>query len=481
MELSETHWLLSPVIGEVRNMEAIIICDPVDKTHPLSYSIKQKDKDKDRSISKYINKSFEITELSGLQPRHAKGIPMDDAMQAKLRLPIRVIIKFPNEGRFRIKWIQEDLVIFEHEILITNKPDKMIFVSCDLLEADVNPSMWTIMNKEISSDKHTSIIHLGDQAYMDGVFKHGVKLVRKHGKSNEIKARICKEFRDRYYETWMPHRKILANVSNYCIWDDHEIKNNMTLDNDDVTDEEQYVRSIAVDAYKQCQESLQLTFNNIITDHSWIKRMGSNNEILLMTIERTSRLIRVSEFFPIISTENNKIPIRKLILCFSSAPIPNPQGGYAFIYRTLTGDQGTFETSKFWPSSDLIELYSCIFNWMEQNDGAEVLLVGGDLHFGTHGVVSRKQKKFNVVISSPITNEPTADRYLASKGMKGVHMITDNDDNGQIIFTTISSKARRCYSVVDISISPITVTMNYSKEKIPNNPVLYAKTLISFI
>lgn len=32
--------------------------------------------------------------------------------------------------------------------------------------------------------------------------------------------------------------------------------------------------------------------------------------------------------------------------------------------------------------SDLIDLYHCIFNWMEQNNGAEVLVVGGDLHFG---------------------------------------------------------------------------------------------------
>lgn len=393
--------------------------------------------------------------------------------------PVRIIINFPNEGRFIINWSQQGIIIFEHEITIMNNPDRMIFVSCDLLEADTNPSMWTIMTKELDPNKHTCLIHLGDQAYMDAVFKHGVKLVRKYGKSDYIKERICKEYRDRYYETWMPHRNILSNVSNYCIWDDHEIKNNMTLDNDNIMSEEIYVRSIAVDAYKQCQESLHLNFNNVFTNHSWMKRMGSNDEILLMTIERTSRYIPVSEFFSVIN-QNKDIPITKLILCFASAPIPPPQGGYAFLYRTLTGDEGTFETSKFWPMSDLIDLYHCIFNWMEQNNGAEVLVVGGDLHFGTHGIVSYKQKHFNVIISSPITNEPTADRYLASKGMKGVHIITDGSDDDQILFTTISSKARRCYSVVDITTSPMTITMNYSKEKFPHNPGLYAKTLLSF-
>lgn len=69
--------------------------------------------------------------------------------------------------------------------------------------------------------------------------------------------------------------------------------------------------------------------------------MGSNDEIFLMTIEMTSRYIPVSEFFSVINQT-------KLILCFASAPIPPPQGGYAFLYRILTGDEGTFETSKFW-------------------------------------------------------------------------------------------------------------------------------------
>lgn len=85
--------------------------------------------------------------------------------------------------------------------------------------------------------------------------------------------------------------------------------------------------------------------------------------------------------------------------------------------------------------------------------------------------------------------------------MKGVHIITDGSDDDQILFTTISSKAIgnnvsfRCYSVVDITTSPMTITMNYSslehqlgwchggifdsKEKIPHNPGLYAKTLLS--
>ena len=57
-------------------------------------------------------------------------------------------------------------------------------------------------------------------------------------------------------------------------------------------------------------------------------------------------------------------------------------------------------------------------------------------------------------------------------------IITNSSDYKPITFETVSSKARRCYAVVNINVTPMTVTMKYSKEKFPDHPGKYISTLL---
>jgi hypothetical protein len=351
-------------------------------------------------------------------------------------------------------------------------PDKIIFVSCDLLEADTEHSMWDRMYDELDGNKQIGIIHLGDQAYMDNVFNESVKLVRKYGCNESTKQGIIKSFGKRYYDTWEKHSKILSLTTNYTIWDDHEIRNNINLD-EELPYDKDFVRNIGVDAYIKYQQSLHLKFHQVLSDYSWIKRIDST---VIIAIERTSKIIPVEDVISLIKHENINKFINRLILCFSSAPIPRPQGKYGNLYNKFTGDDGTSDKSKFWQLKDLKTLYEELFNWIDKLDGREVLITGGDLHFGTYGTATRNGKSIPVLISSPITNEPTFDRWLASKGLKGIHNISSD-----ISFTTISSKARRCYGIVDLESYPMIVDIKYSSEKYPRSMIKYYKTILSFI
>jgi hypothetical protein len=152
-------------------------------------------------------------------------------------------------------------------------------------------------------------------------------------------------------------------------------------------------------------------------------------------------------------------------LCFSSAPIPPPHGNYGELYKLTKG------LGKFWEASKLELLYTWLFDWM--GNDKHVVVVGGDVHFGVHGYALRKDIKIPVIIASPITNQPYPDRSLAAKGMNGIHNI-----GTKITFTTLQSKARRCYGVLDLDNMDTKIV--FSKDKHPDNISKYLDTMSQF-
>lgn len=438
-----SQWLLCPIVGEItkRNKfyNIVIICEPIFKDTTIVCHI----------INNKIY-NFEPEELG----------------------PTLIVLTVPKSGTYKLIWYQDKNHVYEHEVIVKNQPDQIIFVSCDLLEADQEYSMWTVMNKELSPNKQTCIFHLGDQAYMDGVFNESVKLASVNGINAEVSGQILKAFGNRYCNTWKPHNTILSQTSNYYIWDDHELKNNMALTDSTLSNEEKYVRDLAVISYIKYQESHHLEKNEILSQYSWIKTF---DDLLVLAIERNTNEISIPDILTIINTSHQN----RIILCFSSAPIPSPQGKYGDLYTKLVNDKGTIETSKFWPQSELVKLYSGLFSWMNGDDTREIIVVGGDLHFGVHGVFRCNKKEIPVIIASPITNQPTTDRWLAANGMSKSYCINISDNNN-IVFHTLTSKARRCYAVCNVETSPIQITMNYSKQKLPEDSIKYISTLLKF-
>lgn len=463
------NWLLPPMVGEISNRgrgtssfelnhsyDIVILCEPKFKITPLICMITSETK-------------FEQEHKFTLEPMG----------------PTRIILSVPHTGIFQLRWYQMRgfhepmrIEIFRHEIVVADEPNRLIFVSCDLLEADTAPedSMWTRMQREITPNNQTYLIHVGDQAYMDKVFNDCVELSRTQGQNDVTATNILMAFGRRYCETWMPHHLISAAVSNYNLWDDHDLKNDMTLTQDDISSDEKYVRDIAVHAYIKYQESLHLNKHEILSRYSWYKRI---NQILILAVERTSCVISVSQILKSIDDLTSTAPINRLILCFASAPIPPPRGPYGSLYRHMTGDKGTSETSKFWSAYDLSDLYRGLFVWLSKDAKREVLVVGGDLHFGTYGIVRHNGRQISVIISSPITNQPNTERWLAAKGMAGTHYIS-NDNTNPITFETIASRARRCYAVVNLDRLPMHISMHYSTHKLPQSNIKYFKTLLSF-
>lgn len=433
-------WKLSPIVGEINNKKASIIFELYNRKSNVRYSIGQSD----------VQYTVDIEQIG----------------------PTKTIIQFKDFGNYKINWFIDGDLHFEHKVAIFDDTDKLIFVSCDLLEADTKHSLWNKMLSELSApNQKTTIIHLGDQVYMDPAFNQCKKMYQKITKEsigvNELK-RICFNiYSQRYCATWMPHANLLANVSNFYIWDDHEITNDIRLDNpaDDAT---QYISHIAQQAYNMYQQSFHVNETYIINKYCWYKYIDSKCRTVVLAIERTSREIELQEIFDTIIHLDKIRAINRLILCFSSAPIPPPNGFYGLIYKSMAG------LGKFWDHDKLEKLFVWLFDWIKNR---EIVITGGDVHYGVHGYVTMAESKIQILICSPITNQPHIDRILASKGMYGNHIISKSNC---IQFTTISSKAKRCYGTIDLNTVPMDTKIVYSKDNYPKDPLKYFNIISKF-
>ncbi len=411
-------WRLFPIVGEIVDNKASILFEPSDKSSQVSYRIHKK-----------IHK-----------------VPIEPSG------PTRTVIQFKKSGTYIIQWMINNCLSYQHCIK-NEEINKLIFVSCDFLEADTKNSLWAKMVDELSDN--IGLIHLGDQAYMDPVFNQCKKLLITNNLNTQ--QQCFNLYGQRYCDTWNPHANILSNTSSYYIWDDHEIYNDIKL-NDNHDKMTETIINVAVDAYKKYQQSFHVYHDTIINDYCWYKYI--NKHTILLTIERTSRDVAFEEIVEAILSLNMK----KLILCFTSAPIPIPQGIHGHLYKSLKG------LDKFWPEDKLIALYDWLFKWMI--DDRQVVVVGGDIHFGVYGNMTKNELKIPVIIASPITNQPYPDRILAAKGMKGSHRL------GDMTFTTVTSKARRCYAT--LMLDDVSINMVYCKDKYPQNKIKYLKALLTF-
>ncbi len=371
-------WSLPPIVGEIFNLNCKIIYELKDKKDLVYYKINRFDQ------------------------YSVKNEPIG---------PTVLLLKFKQEGVFTIDWYINHLLKYTHKVSITDLTSQLIFVSCDKVEKDVNPSLWGRMVNQIEGK--TVIVHLGDQAYMDKVF---------YSKNTTLQ-----DFGNRYCETWKPHAHLLSNTSNFYLWDDHEIANNIVLDQ--ITDPQiKLIADTAVEAYEVYQQTFHVYPTNIINDYCYFKYLSGDMDSVLLAIERTSRAVQLFEIFNAIQLLDNKQKIKRLILCFSRAVLPIPP-----LY---------FVNDKFMEHDEFEALFNFLIEWGKEK---QIVVVGGDVHFGLLGKVVSNTTTINVIISSPITNQPTLKPKLTSKLFKNQTFKFNHFD-----FIVLKTKAKRCYATLNL-------------------------------
>jgi hypothetical protein len=417
-------WHLHPVVGQIFEKDVTIIFECVEDNLPLVIRVYTEED------YRFLRSCEIITEESGVT---------------------KITLTLPDYVTYVLEWTYKDLVLYRHKIALQH-PAHYLFLSCDFLEADTSPSLW----EKVKTERTDSVlVHLGDQIYADAEFREGVRAVKK----DCGRRKVLDFYRQRYRMTWKRCHEALSNVSNLFLWDDHELVNDYCISSEH-TPEEAIVASVATDAYKEYQLACHREDN---IEGSFVRGLVS-----VLTIERTAHAPSVEKILARLHATTTP----KVFLCFASGPIPKPHGNFGSIYRFMTGEPEE-EEGKFWSCKDLLQLYTGICDWLQNNAEKDVVVVGGDLHFGTYGRVSRGLQNFQVIVASPISNHPSHDRHIASLGMAGLHQL----GNG-VVFETVVSKAQRCYARVSVDNHPCRVEMVWNPLQNPHSRTRYYKQLL---
>lgn len=428
-------WLLPPVFGQVTADRAVVLCKP----GPSIASCQCEIHDSEKLVS-YSTCYFTTGTCQ------------------------RFVFRLPGPGKYKFIWKLNQLSGIGPGYtchIDTTGYKQLLFVSCDMLEAEASSSLWKKIQKEV--DNPTVILHLGDQIYGDECYRSSVGYLS--GISGEIyplhRNMVIEKYCKRYTDTWSRYSSVTSLCSNLYLWDDHEIVND--YDHTTATETEKLVAECAAQVYHDFQHCALVDKDQ---DFSWTTMV---DDICIIAVERTVQPVSVA----MVLDRLEECGTDKVCLCFSSGPIPKPSGVFGSIYSRLSGEPAVTE-GKFWDMDELTNLYEGCCSWMEAKEGRKLAIVGGDLHFGTYGVVSNGNVKFPVVVSSPISNQPTFDRWLASMGMKTAIL-------GSTVFTPMASDSRRCYATISTEDYPNKVKMVFSKSRLPKSTINYLTALKSFV
>ena len=379
---------------------------------------------------------------------------------------------------------------------------KMIILSCDFPEMDTSNSLWN----NVQMENPNFVLHLGDQVYADEIFES----LAKRPKDMQTKAAYA-AYNDLYRRVFLRWTQLLPRSSHILILDDHDITNGAAIGSykrgtvrsriagiaKSVYDNHNPIPTVRVPHYdRECYVQ-----NGYLAESKMgVRWKKFNDDTLMMIVPRyfSNGVGIYDDFFDtlrevmyregeynaenttsqsFLSTADGRVlfestdhprKIRKLLICFTSAPVPRPSGAAVAAYRSVFGTDG------LWENADVQHLYETILQLIISRNGQlQVILVGGDLHLGLHATISDGCHQFDVCVSSPISNQPTDCERLYANGLRNVNSV------GTLRFDVHTSSAMRNYLSLDLD--TFIPRMVFSKQRFPKNKVQALKSVMRML
>jgi len=413
---------LGPVMGEVTSTMAIILMevkDPTNNRVEITCDLYEK------------GTNVKAQSLTVLMPfQSPKAFVFNEASYSTLEPDTEYVAVFSGLRKedatkcfalFKTKPNPEDVETFKVLAISCDRPDRMLL-------GQKNP-WYEIARKTYTSDV---VLHLGDQVYNKGedndntmqLFNKEYESLDDVGK-NKMKKRARALLRKKYRETWNKKmtRSSFQQGSHLMIWSDNDVANDFTTLKDQDGDQ------AYPPAFLQCGIEVYRQYQRTLWDPEFAKEsaMPANDEYfdeyhshiygpigIFLIDMRGNRItgdgVQKSEN-PLVSDlqweaieaffENEDL---KVIIIASEIP---------FVGDDPISIQEKAEKVDFlkdhWPYNidDLTRLLDLCFNWKSQDeDGREVLLLGGDIHCGVSSVIRDNQTDLTInhLTTSPVTN-----------------------------------------------------------------------------
>jgi len=355
------------------------------------------------------------------------------------------------------------------------------------------------------------VVRHGDQVYADSAFKIGKKIFQEEKEEKERDRKIVEEYQKVYRKMWNAPdvAKIFANVSHLMLWDDHEIRNDFgTLPQDrDRSSMDYQIAKCARKAYWLYQRQLWDDVEDVDSpdrehdDECSMHRFGWFG--VMMVDGRGSRSFAVSgekkpgdDAHPFFSgSQWNKVSqalspgglydeTKCLVVCHSMPPL------FMSTWASQCMGKIPAQVDKMGlglSPDEQCEYIELMHQWKARTQG-EILLVGGDLHFGVQTDVMDKDGKqvlFKSLISSAISNSPPplpvyymlrsflADRHngLGKGGVNRYtfrhHRFVNERNFGYVVMSTSTSSSSSSASASSsvASSSSSSPSIKYEEEK----------------
>lgn len=346
----------------------------------------------------------------------------------------------------------DQVLVFKDVFRYTNKPTKLAFISCDMLESRSNDEPWTYLkDREL-------IVHLGDNIYGDPVYKLLSDWIRKTNPSREeIYNYTLKRYSRRYIATFSEWSRVIGRVSHLMGIDDHEVTN----DTHKIWDEiDKDLRDGAMESYDRYQSVIN---GDIVIKREngrfWSKRYD-NFQLLFLDRPYGTRDCFRMEGLDLISEQD-----MTLIVSLGVAP---------FTPR-YTGDIISEKNEEPEFDDKFYILFDRVREWINKREGRRALIIGGDYHFSCHGKIYIDGEDTGILFacSSPISSQPFSPEYRNATSVLVKEIV-----NEKYSLRFLEASASRSYIEVNLD-EEIILKLVISDSYLPRNMIDYTAYILA--
>lgn len=365
-------------------------------------------------------------------------------------------------------------------------PERLVVaaVSCNFTVREGEAKRWQhLLEAQVKTGRVSTVLHIGDQVYLDTAFGQSIQDVRDHGRTEAVRRGITARFRRVYEYAWnyAPTREVLATASNLMIWDDHEVRNGWgSHERDrDPASNRHWVGTIARQLYQDFQRRLWAEPDESVKHEAHAHVFGKVGIVFLD--QRGARSFAHDEQRPYLGREQWQwlretlnspafASVTALVLV-TSVPLLYVGEGAAFVGGVVFSDlrdQWSYPKHR----AEQVELARLIQAWKGASPHRAATVLGGDVHVGGRTVVEQLdaagnwQGVFEQLITSPITNEPPG--ALAFFGLKELLLGRDEVLSGELRFRHEYLTRRRNYAVLDLkapAVGPASIVGELSEDQ----------------
>ncbi len=370
------------------------------------------------------------------------------------RAPDVVLLTLSELGSLRVRWNihyanRPTECAAYYPVNWSLEPQTLALWACDLYHAAGRRDLWESLY-QLSLERSILRVQLGDQIYADDVYQRCV--------TQELDAAASYlAYQTRYERAWAT-RAVLQSSPGIMLPDDHEVTNDY---------QELGVQNPVIHAAEQACLDYQYQLNGRTTlfnsksyyvlerDPHAIERAG----VLVVLIYLESTTFDLDPLLQALETTPHA-QVQHLVLCFNKAPVVRPEG------------VGTSRLSpdRYFSETLALQLYQYLFELNQS--GLNVVVAGGDCHYGSHRVLEWGLQRIHLLTASPLTNQPGPARWWAAKQTKSRTL-------GPYYERVVACQARRCY--VRLDFTPSAQGVQYLEPRLvwgsrtPRNPLRAAR------